>query len=84
MLTYIPIVNFILLVAMIVIIDRVFFRQSIIAKVDTVQMGRIEALLVESQKILLAMDKSNTNLLVALSNEQMCVKKELRTHDADS
>jgi len=84
MLTYIPIVNFILLVAMIVIIDRVFFRQSIIAKVDTVQMGRIEALLVESQKILLAMDKSNTNLLFALSNEQMCVKKELRTHDADS
>ena len=84
MLTYIPIVNFILLVAMIVIIDRVFFRQSIIAKVDTVQMGRIEALLVESQKILLAMDKSNTNLLVALSNEQMHVKKELRTHDADS
>ena len=84
MLTYIPIVNFILLVAMIVIIDRVFFRQSIIAKVDTVQMGRIEALLVESQKILLAMDKSNTNLLVALNDEQMRVKKELRTHDADS
>ena len=84
MLTYIPIVNFILLVAMIVIIDRVFFRQSIIAKVDTVQMGRIEALLVESQKILLAMDKSNTNLLVALNDEQMRVKKELRTHDANS
>ena len=84
MLTYVPIANFILLVAMIVIIDRVFFRQSIIAKVDTVQMGRIEALLVESQKILLAMDKSNTNLLVALNDEQMRVKKELRTHDANS